>query len=231
MTIKARFKAFHGFILAGLLLALLWPLGSLRSATAQTGKVKKQMVELAIKQGSRKTAIKMFVENGKVVKTVAHDAGGERLLRRVDSKNRAKVTCEQRAKKCVTFELESGERIKVCFCPEVASTELLVGLTSGPGTAGGHVKVFDGVTGAEIRSGATRPAGNGKTYIDLNGNGATGNPHVKVFSGATGAEVRGGHVKMFDGVTDFDGGGGAGCTAANPCCYEDYELQMSICTP
>lgn len=27
------------------------------------------------------------------------------------------------------------------------------------------------------------------------------------------------------------GGGGSSCTVANPCCYEDHKLQMSVCYP
>jgi hypothetical protein len=72
---------------------------------------------------------------------------------------------------------------------------------AGPG-AGPHVKVFDGSTGAELRSffaydgafsgGVFVAAGDvdGDTFADvITGAGAGGAPHVKVFDGATGAEV------------------------------------------
>jgi fibronectin-binding autotransporter adhesin len=70
---------------------------------------------------------------------------------------------------------------------------------AGPGPAGGHVKVFDGVTGVEIRSFLAYPGFTGGVFVagaDVNGDGVadiitgagsgTGG-HVKVFSGSTGA--------------------------------------------
>ena len=118
------------------------------------------------------------------------------------------------------------------------------------GAPGGHVKVFDGMTGAEIRSFLAYPAFQGGVRVasgDIDGDGwsdiitGTGvggvGGHVKVFSGQTGAEIRsflaygaapidgvevaardfnndgradivtgasgggGGHVKVFDGLT------------------------------
>src|SRR5262249_33544342 len=75
---------------------------------------------------------------------------------------------------------------------------------AGPGAPGGHVKVFDGVTGAEIRSffaygagfagGGSVPAGdaNGDGLADIITGAGPGAPggHVKVFDGKTGQEVR-----------------------------------------
>ena len=68
---------------------------------------------------------------------------------------------------------------------------------------GPHVKVFDGVTGAEVRSFLAYAPGfaggvsvgvadlDGDGFADIvTGAGAGGGPHVKVFSGKTGAEVR-----------------------------------------
>ena len=71
--------------------------------------------------------------------------------------------------------------------------DILVG--AGPGTAGGHVKVFDGVTGAEIRSffafdgftgGVSVGSGdvNGDGFADIVVTATTSPPHVKVFSGS-----------------------------------------------
>ncbi len=64
-------------------------------------------------------------------------------------------------------------------------------------TLGGHVKVFDGRTGAEIRSTMAFPGYEGPIYVatgDLNGDGAADlivaanlNGHVKVFDGRTDA--------------------------------------------
>jgi hypothetical protein len=69
--------------------------------------------------------------------------------------------------------------------------------------AGPHVKVFDGATGAELRSFmAYGPAFTGGVFVaagDVNGDGAAdiitgagagGGPHVKVFDGKTGAELK-----------------------------------------
>jgi hypothetical protein len=77
--------------------------------------------------------------------------------------------------------------------------EIITG--AGPG-AGPHIKVFDGSTGAEIRSffaydgqfsgGVFVAAGDldGDTFAEvITGAGAGGGPHVKVFDGATGAQV------------------------------------------
>lgn len=86
---------------------------------------------------------------------------------------------------------------------------------TGAGTTGaGHVKVFDGVSGAEIRSFLAYPGFNGGVFVaagdvdndsrdDLvtGADGANGG-HVKVFSGATGAELR----SFFAYPTGFVGG-------------------------
>ena len=69
--------------------------------------------------------------------------------------------------------------------------------------AGPHVRVFDGITGAEIRSffaydpaftGGVRVAGgdvNGDGFDDIiTGTGPGAGPHVRVFDGITGAEIR-----------------------------------------
>jgi hypothetical protein len=84
---------------------------------------------------------------------------------------------------------------------------------AGPG-AGSHVKVFDGVTNAEVRSFFAFPGFAGGVFVgagDVDGDGfadlivgagAGGGPHVKVFSGATGEELR----SFFAFAGDFAGG-------------------------
>ena len=89
-------------------------------------------------------------------------------------------------------------------------------IVTAAGAGGGpHVKVFDGTTGAEVRSffayGAGFTGGVNVAVGDLNGDGfaevvtgagAGGGPHVKAFDGATGAEVR----SFFAYDTGFTGG-------------------------
>ena len=85
---------------------------------------------------------------------------------------------------------------------------------AGPGGAA-HVKVFDGVTGAEVRSffayaptflgGVFVAAGDvdGDGFADIvTGAGAGAGPHVKVFSGRTGAEI----LSFFAYAPNFLGG-------------------------
>jgi serralysin len=107
---------------------------------------------------------------------------------------------------------------------------------AGPGAPGGHVKVFDGATGQEVRSFFAFPGFTGGVNVaagDVNGDGHAdiivgagpgAGAHVKVFDGATGAEVRsffayggfGGGVSVAAGDVNGDGradiitGAGAG---------------------
>ena len=104
----------------------------------------------------------------------------------------------------------------------------VVDIITGTGAGGApHVKVFDGVTGAEIRSffafspaflGGVSVASadiDGDTVADIIvGAGPGAGPHVKVFSGATGAEIRSffaygaaftGGVNVAGGDIDNDG--------------------------
>ncbi|AWM41900.1 FG-GAP repeat protein [Gemmata obscuriglobus] len=62
----------------------------------------------------------------------------------------------------------------------------------------GHIKVFDGATGAEVRSFLAFPGFNGAVAVasgDVNGDG------VDDIVAAAGAGAAGGHVKVFDGAT------------------------------
>ena len=91
--------------------------------------------------------------------------------------------------------------------------DIITGAGPGTGTSG-HVKVFDGRTGAEIRSFFAFSGFNGGVTVaagDVNGDGradiivgaATASPaHVKVFDGVTSAEVR----SFFAYPVSFTGG-------------------------
>lgn len=113
---------------------------------------------------------------------------------------------------------------------------------AGSGLSGGHVKVFDGVTGAEVRNFLASPGFAGGVYVaaaDVNGDGfadiITGSGsgltggQVQIFSGATGAllksffayagfaggaRVAGGDVNS-NGLADILTGPGPGTVGAN----------------
>jgi hypothetical protein len=70
---------------------------------------------------------------------------------------------------------------------------------AGAGAVGGHVKVFDGVTGGELRSFFAYPSFTGGVFVasgDFNEDGV-----ADIITGA-GAGAPGGHVKVFDGATN-----------------------------
>ena len=74
--------------------------------------------------------------------------------------------------------------------------DIVVG--AGAGAAGGHVKVFDGVTGAEIRSFFAFDGFTGGVTV---GSGDVNSDGVADIVVGAGAGAIGGHVKVFDGVT------------------------------
>lgn len=74
--------------------------------------------------------------------------------------------------------------------------DIVVG--AGSGAVGGHVKVFDGVTGSEIRSFLAFDGFTGGVTVasgDVNGDG-----HADIITGGASGSF-GGHVKVFDGAT------------------------------
>lgn len=110
-------------------------------------------------------------------------------------------------------------------------------IVTGTGPGASHVKVFDGMTGAEIRSFLPYGGFSGGVFVaagDINGDGradivtgadADASPHVKVFDGSSGVELRSffayaptftGGVRVAagdvngDGLADIITGAGAG---------------------
>lgn len=95
---------------------------------------------------------------------------------------------------------QGGVRVANSDISRDGVADVIVG--AGPGAIGGHVKVFDGVTGAEVRSFLAFQGFAGGVHVaagDVNGDGVpdiltgagAGAPggHVKVFSGTSGAEL------------------------------------------
>lgn len=126
------------------------------------------------------------------------------------------------------FSGATGGELRSFFAYDVGFTggvRVAVGDVTGDGTAdivtgagvggGPHVKVFDGATGAEIRSFFAFEQGyTGGVFVaagDVNGDGAAelivgadrGSSHVRVFDGGTGAEL----ASFFGGAPNAGGGG------------------------
>ena len=67
---------------------------------------------------------------------------------------------------------------------------------AGPGAAGGHVRVFDGLTGQEVRSFFSFPGFQGGVFV---GSGDVNNDELADVIVGAGPGAPGGHVKVFDG--------------------------------
>jgi hypothetical protein len=133
-----------------------------RAQTQRAG-AKPHQVKLDVKQGDKKTGLKLFVERGELTKITATDSAGTRSLKRVD---RLAIPCAEEEKECKTVELENGKLVGVCYCK--GSDTILIGLllpavqkvreAAASSSAGPHVKVFDGRTGAEAQGDDRKPA-------------------------------------------------------------------------
>jgi hypothetical protein len=129
---------------------------------AQTQRVeaKPQQVKLDVKQGNKKTGLKLFVERGELTKITATDSAGTRSLKRID---KLAVPCADEEKECKTVELENGTLVGVCYCKGTQTALLLPAVqkireAAARSSAGPHVKVFDGRTGAEAQADGRKPA-------------------------------------------------------------------------
>jgi hypothetical protein len=127
------------------------------SPRAQTREVEggPREVKLGVRQGKKKTDLKLSVERGSLTGVTATDSAGTRSLKRID---RLAVPCAGEGKECKSVELEDGTPVSVCYCKETKTALLLPAVQkvreaaarSATGPSGGpRVRVFDGRTGAE----------------------------------------------------------------------------------
>ena len=117
---------------------------------------KPQQVRLDFKRGDKKTGLKLFVNRGELTKVTATDSAGTREMKRAD---KLTLPCADGERECKTVELEDGTRVNACYCK--GSDAVLVALlvpavqrvreAASRSSAGPHVKVFDGRTGAEAQ--------------------------------------------------------------------------------
>lgn len=111
-----------------------------------------RQLKLEVRQGKKRTGVKLFVERGALTRVTATDSAGTRDLKQID---KLAVPCAEEAKECKTVELESGVLVAVCYCKDTQTAILLpapqkireAGRKTQPSpSAGPHVKVFDGRT-------------------------------------------------------------------------------------
>jgi hypothetical protein len=129
-------------------------------AQTQRAEAKPQQVKLDVKQGNKKTGLKLFVERGELTKITATDSAGTRSLKRID---KLAIPCADEEKECKTVELENGTIVGVCYCKDTQTALLLPAVqkvreAAARSSAGPHVKVFDGRTGAEAQGVDRKPA-------------------------------------------------------------------------
>ncbi len=156
---------------AGLTLALaaaliVTPGPAPRAQTGRAPEAKPQEIKLGVKQRDKTSYLQIKLTDVLVSSVKATDSAGTRSLKRID---KLAIPCPDEQKECKTVELESGVLIGVCYCKDDAQTALLLPavqkvreaaarIQSGNSSTSSHVKVFDGASGAEIRSGGSKPA-------------------------------------------------------------------------
>lgn len=141
------------------LAALIGTPGPAPLAQTERAPAKPRQVKLGVKQRDKTTYLKITLADLIVTSATATDSSGTRSLKRID---KLAIPCADEQKECKTVELESGVLVGVCYCKDTQTALLLPAVQkireaaarsqpNPPDT--GHVKVFDGTTGAEIRSG------------------------------------------------------------------------------
>lgn len=148
---------------AGLGLALAAALivtpGPAPRAQTERAQAKPREVKLGVKQGDGTTYLEIKLTDVLVSSVKATGSGRARSFKPLD---KLTMPCKDEQMECKTVELESGVLVGVCYCKNTQTALLLPAVQSareaggrmkaGNASTSSHVKVFDGVTGAEIRS-------------------------------------------------------------------------------
>lgn len=126
-------------------------------AQAQSVEAKPRQVKVEVRQGNRKTGLKLFLERGALAKVTATDSAGTRNLKQLD---KLTLPCADELRECQTIELENGILVDACACKDSGTALLLPAVQkvreaaarSQTGNSGGgpRVRVFDGRTGAAM---------------------------------------------------------------------------------
>lgn len=126
-------------------------------AQNESVEAKPRQLKLEVRQGKKKTGLKLFVERGELTKITATDSAGTRGLKQID---KLAVPCAEEGKECKTVELENGTLVAVCYCKDTQTALLLPAVqkvreAAARSSSGPRVKVFDGRTG-EAAEGAEK---------------------------------------------------------------------------
>lgn len=108
--------------LAALLAALAVSVAFAAARTQDGADARARQAKFGVKQGEKKSEIKLVAERGELTKATATDDGGTRSLKRID---KLTLPCNEEDMKCETVELENGVLVGVCYCPDTQTALLL----------------------------------------------------------------------------------------------------------